>query len=149
MVTSTPLILIVLPATDGSVPKRECQYFELITATGLKLIAALKHHPLPLPLSLAIAATGVAQTPSKKAPAKGATAPAVLAASPPAPAGVPAPSVAATAYVVTDFTISRSFGRMFQAFFGVQNLFDRVYFVQTNPSTIGTPRMVNGGTASV
>ena len=34
MVTSTPLILMVLPTTDGSVPKRECQYFELITATG-------------------------------------------------------------------------------------------------------------------
>ena len=54
------------------------------------------------------------------------------------PAGLPG-------YVVTDFTVSRTFGSMFQAFFGVQNLFDRVYFVQTNPSTIGTPRMVNGG----
>jgi outer membrane receptor protein involved in Fe transport len=54
------------------------------------------------------------------------------------PAGLPG-------YVVTDITVSRTFGSMFQAFFGVQNLFDRVYFVQTNPSTIGTPRMVNGG----
>ena len=32
-----------------------------------------------------------------------------------------------------------------QVFVGVQNLFDTVYFVQTNPSTIGTPRLVNGG----
>jgi outer membrane receptor protein involved in Fe transport len=44
-----------------------------------------------------------------------------------------------------DLTVSRSFGRNLQAFFGVQNLLDQVYFVQTNPSTIGTPRLVNGG----
>ena len=30
-------------------------------------------------------------------------------------------------------------------FFGVQNMLDKVYFVQTNPSTIGTPRLINGG----
>jgi len=30
-------------------------------------------------------------------------------------------------------------------FFGVQNLLDKEYFVQTNPSTIGTPRLINGG----
>ena len=36
-------------------------------------------------------------------------------------------------------------GRNLQVFFGVQNLFDQVSFVQTNPSTIGTPRLVNGG----
>ena len=40
---------------------------------------------------------------------------------------------------------SRDVGRNLQVFFGVQNLFDQVYFVQTNPSTIGTPRLVNGG----
>jgi hypothetical protein len=34
MVTSTSFILTVLPTTLASVPKRECQYFELITATG-------------------------------------------------------------------------------------------------------------------
>jgi outer membrane receptor protein involved in Fe transport len=48
-------------------------------------------------------------------------------------------------YAVVDFSVSRNFGRNLQAFFGAQNLFDKVYFVQTNPSTIGTPRLVNGG----
>ena len=37
------------------------------------------------------------------------------------------------------------FGRSFQVFVGAQNIFEKVYFVQTNPSTIGTPRLVNGG----
>ena len=41
--------------------------------------------------------------------------------------------------------MSRNFGRSLQAFFGVQNLLDKEYFVQTNPSTIGTPRLINGG----
>jgi outer membrane receptor protein involved in Fe transport len=54
------------------------------------------------------------------------------------PAGLPG-------YTVTDLNISRAFGRNFETFFGVQNLFDKAYFVQTNPSTIGTPRLVNGG----
>jgi outer membrane receptor protein involved in Fe transport len=48
-------------------------------------------------------------------------------------------------YAVVDFVASREVGRNIQVFFGVQNLFDKVYFVQTNPSTIGTPRLVNGG----
>jgi outer membrane receptor protein involved in Fe transport len=48
-------------------------------------------------------------------------------------------------YAVTDLTVSRAIGRNLQAFFGVQNLFDKMYFVQTNPSTIGTPRLINGG----
>ena len=54
------------------------------------------------------------------------------------PAGLPG-------YTVADLSVSRGFGRNLEAFFGVQNLFDKVYFVQTNPSTIGTPRLVNGG----
>jgi len=54
------------------------------------------------------------------------------------PAGLPG-------YALVDLTVSRAIGRNFQAFFGVQNLFDQIYFVQTNPSTIGTPRLVNGG----
>ena len=54
------------------------------------------------------------------------------------PAGLPG-------YTVADLTVSRSFGRNLQAFVGVQNMFDQVYFVQTNPSTIGTPRLVNAG----
>jgi outer membrane receptor protein involved in Fe transport len=30
-------------------------------------------------------------------------------------------------------------------FFGVQNLFDEEYYVGLGPTTIGTPRLVNGG----
>ena len=48
-------------------------------------------------------------------------------------------------YSVVDFTVSRNFGPNLQVFVGAQNLFDKVYFVQTNPSTIGTPRLINGG----
>ncbi len=33
-VTRTLLILTIFPTTAGSLPKRECQYLELITATG-------------------------------------------------------------------------------------------------------------------
>jgi outer membrane receptor protein involved in Fe transport len=54
------------------------------------------------------------------------------------PAGLPG-------YTLVDLTVSRAIGRNLQAFFGIQNLLDQVYFVQTNPSTIGTPRLVNGG----
>ena len=54
------------------------------------------------------------------------------------PAGLPG-------YSVADLNISRALTRNFEAFFGVQNLFDKTYFVQTNPSTIGTPRLINGG----
>ena len=49
------------------------------------------------------------------------------------------------AYTVMDLTASRELGRNVQAFFGMQNAFDKTYFVQTNPSTIGTPRLVNFG----
>jgi outer membrane receptor protein involved in Fe transport len=48
-------------------------------------------------------------------------------------------------YAVVDLTASRDIGRNLQVFVGAQNLFDKQYFVQTNPSTIGTPRLVNGG----
>ena len=54
------------------------------------------------------------------------------------PAGLPG-------YSVVDLSASRDLGRGVQVFFGVQNLLDKVYFVQTNPSTIGTPRLVNAG----
>ena len=54
------------------------------------------------------------------------------------PAGLPG-------YAVVDLSASRAVGRNLQAFVGVQNLLDTIYFVQTNPSTIGTPRLVNGG----
>jgi outer membrane receptor protein involved in Fe transport len=48
-------------------------------------------------------------------------------------------------YASFDFTVLRDIGRSLQVFFGAQNLFDQVYFVQTNPSTIGTPRLMNIG----
>jgi outer membrane receptor protein involved in Fe transport len=48
-------------------------------------------------------------------------------------------------YAVASFTASRAIGRNFEAFFGMQNLFDKEYFVGTLPTTIGSPRMVTGG----
>jgi len=48
-------------------------------------------------------------------------------------------------YASVDLTVMRDVGRYLQVFFGVQNMCDQVSFVQTNPSTIGTPRLVNGG----
>jgi iron complex outermembrane receptor protein len=49
------------------------------------------------------------------------------------------------AYSVTNFTASRTINRNVDVFFGVQNLFNTTYYVGTNPTTIGTPRLVNGG----
>jgi outer membrane receptor protein involved in Fe transport len=48
-------------------------------------------------------------------------------------------------FTTVDVTASRALGRSFEVFVGAQNLFDTAYFVQTNPSTLGTPRLVNGG----
>ncbi len=48
-------------------------------------------------------------------------------------------------YTAVDVSASRGMGRNVEVFVGAQNLFDQVYFVQTNPSTIGTPRLVNAG----
>jgi outer membrane receptor protein involved in Fe transport len=48
-------------------------------------------------------------------------------------------------YSVADFALSRTISRNIDAFVGVQNLFDTLYYVGTNPTTIGTPRLVNGG----
>ena len=48
-------------------------------------------------------------------------------------------------YAVASFTASRAVGRNFEAFFGVQNAFDKEYFVGTLPTTIGSPRLVTGG----
>jgi len=48
-------------------------------------------------------------------------------------------------YASVDLSILRDVGRNLQVFFGAQNLFDQVSFVQTNPSTTGTPRLVNVG----
>jgi iron complex outermembrane receptor protein len=48
-------------------------------------------------------------------------------------------------YTVANFTASRTINRNVDVFFGVQNMFDTLYYVGTNPTTIGTPRLVNGG----
>jgi outer membrane receptor protein involved in Fe transport len=48
-------------------------------------------------------------------------------------------------YAVVDLMAWREIGRNLQVFVGTQNLLNTQYFVQTNPSTIGTPRLVNGG----
>ncbi|MGB7217748.1 MAG: TonB-dependent receptor [Vicinamibacterales bacterium] len=48
-------------------------------------------------------------------------------------------------YATVDFAVSRTIMRNVEAFFGVQNLFDKEYVVGTLPTTIGSPRLVNGG----
>ncbi len=48
-------------------------------------------------------------------------------------------------YAMWDLTASRAVGHNLEVFFGVQNLADRQYFVGTLPTTIGSPRLVNGG----
>jgi outer membrane receptor protein involved in Fe transport len=49
------------------------------------------------------------------------------------------------AYSVTNLTLARTLNPNIDLFFGVQNLFGTLYYVGTNPTTIGTPRLVNGG----
>ena len=49
------------------------------------------------------------------------------------------------AYALADLSVSRTVGGHVDAFVGVQNLFDRRYFVGTLPTTIGSPRLINGG----
>jgi outer membrane receptor protein involved in Fe transport len=49
------------------------------------------------------------------------------------------------AYNVTNVTVSRVINRNVDVFIGAQNLFGTLYYVGTNPTTIGTPRLVNGG----
>ena len=48
-------------------------------------------------------------------------------------------------YAVLSFAASRRVNRNLEVFVGVQNLTDREYFVGTLPTTIGTPRLFNGG----
>jgi len=48
-------------------------------------------------------------------------------------------------FTLLDFTASRALGRGVEVFFGVQNLLDEEFYVQTNPTTIGAPRLVQGG----
>jgi outer membrane receptor protein involved in Fe transport len=49
------------------------------------------------------------------------------------------------AYGILDLSASREIGRYLEVFFGVQNLLDQEYYVQLLPTTIGSPRLVNGG----
>jgi len=48
-------------------------------------------------------------------------------------------------FTLASLTASRNVGRGVDAFIGVQNLFDREYFVGTLPTTIGSPRLVTAG----
>jgi outer membrane receptor protein involved in Fe transport len=49
------------------------------------------------------------------------------------------------AYSIIDFTASRAVGPNLELFFGIQNLADTEYVAFTQPTTIGSPRLVNGG----
>ena len=49
------------------------------------------------------------------------------------------------AYSMVNLTASRTISRQLDVFVGAQNLFGTLYYVGTNPTTIGTPRLVNGG----
>jgi outer membrane receptor protein involved in Fe transport len=48
-------------------------------------------------------------------------------------------------FAVVDLTASRSMGRNFEAFVGLQNLFNEEYYVGTRPTTVGSPRLFHGG----
>ena len=48
-------------------------------------------------------------------------------------------------YSIVDLTASRAFGRNLEVFVGAQNILDKEYIVGTAPTTIGSPRLVNGG----
>jgi len=48
-------------------------------------------------------------------------------------------------YTIVDFSATRTIVRNVEAFFGVENVFDQMYFVGTLPTTIGSPRLINGG----
>jgi outer membrane receptor protein involved in Fe transport len=48
-------------------------------------------------------------------------------------------------YGTVELSVLRGIGRNLDVFFGVQNLFDEEYYVGFSPTTIGTPRLVNGG----
>jgi outer membrane receptor protein involved in Fe transport len=49
------------------------------------------------------------------------------------------------AYGTMEISALRGIGRNLDVFFGVQNLLDKEYYVGFAPTTIGTPRLVNGG----
>ena len=49
------------------------------------------------------------------------------------------------AYGVVELSALRSIGRNLDVFFGVQNVFDREYYVLLQPTTTGSPRIFHGG----
>jgi outer membrane receptor protein involved in Fe transport len=55
------------------------------------------------------------------------------------------PSRLMPAYGTADLTVSRAIVKNFDVFFGIQNMFNETYVVATLPTTIGSPRLVNGG----
>jgi outer membrane cobalamin receptor len=55
------------------------------------------------------------------------------------------PSRLMPAYGTANLTASRAIVRNFDVFFGVQNMFNQTYVVATLPTTIGSPRLFNGG----
>jgi len=48
-------------------------------------------------------------------------------------------------YATVEFSASRAITKNFDVFFGIQNIFDEQYYVGLQPTTIGTPRLMNGG----
>jgi len=48
-------------------------------------------------------------------------------------------------YNMTNVTATRGLNRQASVFVGIQNLFGTEYYVGTNPTTIGTPRLINVG----
>ena len=48
-------------------------------------------------------------------------------------------------YLVVDATLSRRLGEATEIFLTVENLFDREYPVRSNPASIGTPLLIQGG----
>ncbi len=48
-------------------------------------------------------------------------------------------------YGTMDINVGRAITENFEAFFGVQNLLDRQFYVQRNPTTAGAPRLITGG----
>jgi iron complex outermembrane receptor protein len=49
------------------------------------------------------------------------------------------------AYGTVDLSLFRAIGANLDVFFTAQNLFDKEYIVQRNPTTSAAPRLVNGG----
>ena len=48
-------------------------------------------------------------------------------------------------YTIVDFSAMRTLVRNVDVFVGIENLLDQEYFVGTLPTTIGSPRLINGG----